>query len=65
MSDQAVIEGSLKLVPKLKADQRAYLERFSNTRRMRRDTKVLKPYPDPLRVAVDLPLVVSQSSIDR
>ncbi len=40
----------------LKTEHAAYLNKFSETRRMRRDPEPLKQFLDPLREAVDLPL---------
>lgn len=42
--------------PPLDADQTAYLQALCNTRRMARKINVLKKMPDPLRLAVGLPL---------
>lgn len=48
--------GKFKCEPALNADQVAYLTRFSETRRMKRDEKIVETFADPLRVAVGLPV---------
>jgi hypothetical protein len=40
----------------LKPEHAAYLKQFAHTRRMRRDAKKLKEFPDPLREAAGLPV---------
>jgi hypothetical protein len=50
--------GSWKIEPKLKPEHRAYLDQFSTSRRMMRDPKVTERSPDPLRLAVGLPVGV-------
>jgi hypothetical protein len=42
----------------LKTEHAAYLKQFSETRRMRRDPKYLKRFPDPVRETACLPLGV-------
>jgi hypothetical protein len=48
--------GSFKLDKPLTADQIAYLNRFSETRRMKRDTKIAETLSDGIRKAVRLPI---------
>lgn len=48
--------GKFKCEPALNAAQVAYLTRFSETRRMKRDEKIVESFADPLRVAVGLPV---------
>jgi hypothetical protein len=49
-------EGLFRLDRPLTPDHRAYLLKFSETRRMRRDPAIAEQMPDPERVAVGLPL---------
>ncbi len=58
MSHQIIIQGELALNPKLSPSQRAYLSRFSNTRRMKRNNNLLIKEDDDLRTDVNLPLGV-------
>jgi len=51
-------EGSFTCTPALNPDQVAYINMFSNTRRMARDAKKAEAFPDPLRLAVGLPIGV-------
>ena len=48
--------GSFQLDKPLTATHKAYLEAFADSRRIKRHVADLEKYPDPLRVAVDLPL---------
>jgi hypothetical protein len=48
--------GRFRLRPPLSKAQRQYLLAFANTRRVERNAKTLKEMPDPLRVAVGLPV---------
>jgi hypothetical protein len=49
-------EGKFTVSPALTADQVAYLKRFCESRRMRRDAAAVERLPDELRVAVGLPV---------
>jgi hypothetical protein len=49
-------EGQFQLDKPLRPEHQAYLQRFSETRRMRRLTAKLRKEPDPLRLAAGLPL---------
>lgn len=49
-------EGSFKLTKPLTPEQIAYLRKFASTRRMRRHAHLHESMPDPLRVAVGLPI---------
>lgn len=49
-------DGSFTCTPALNENQIAYLEEFSNTRRMMRNVAILATMSDPLREAVGLPL---------
>lgn len=48
--------GSFDLDKKLTDEHYAYLEKFADTRRMQRDANTAKSLPDPLRIAVGLPM---------
>ena len=48
--------GELTIAPPLNADQVAYINKFSETRRMKRDETTTQTLPDPLREAVGLPV---------
>ena len=48
--------GEFDVTPTLKLEHRLYLSKFSETRRMRRSEKVVEQLPDPVRVAVSLPV---------
>lgn len=52
--------GRLTITPQLEDRHAAYLHQFHRTRRMKRDVKILarEDRPDPLRLAVGLPLGV-------
>jgi hypothetical protein len=50
--------GSFQLDKPLDHAQQAYLTRFANSRRMKRDAKKAEQLEDPLRVAVNLPIGV-------
>lgn len=49
-------EGQLRIEPTLKPEHRLYLQRFAETRRVRRDPWRAERLPDPVRVAADLPI---------
>lgn len=49
-------EGSFRVDPPLAEHHRAYLQKFSHVRHMRRDASITATMPDPLRVAVGLPI---------
>lgn len=48
--------GKFVLSKSLTAEQAAYLQRFGETRRMRRDATITETLPDPIRLAVGLPV---------
>lgn len=48
--------GSFKLNEKLKDNHKAYLQKFSETRRMKRNSEVADSFSDPVRKAVQLPI---------
>lgn len=50
--------GAFKCSKPLTAEQRAYLYQFQETRRMKRDAEVAETLPDPIRLAVGLPIGV-------
>jgi hypothetical protein len=56
MGVDTYFEGSFKLDKPLKPEHLAYLKRFSETRRMKRDVSQLQDAPDPIREATGLPL---------
>jgi len=49
-------EGAFELDRPLKSEHREYLEKFNETRRMRRDAEQAGELPDPIRIAVGLPV---------
>jgi hypothetical protein len=49
-------EGQFKLNKPLSPEHREYLQKFAETRRMRRDNTKLEAIPDPVREKVKLPL---------
>ncbi len=49
-------EGSFQFDTPLTADQVAYIQKFSKTRRMVRDSVIVSKLPDALRTAVGLPV---------
>jgi hypothetical protein len=49
-------EGSWTVTPPLKAEHKAYLKAFADTRRMKRDAAKTALRPDPVRAAVGLPV---------
>lgn len=49
-------DGSFQVEPPLKPEHRAYLEKFSGTRRMRRVPAITAARPDPIREAAGLPV---------
>lgn len=49
-------DGNLTIEPPLNADQVAYINQFSETRRVKRDETITETLPDPLRIAVGLPV---------
>lgn len=51
-------EGAFELDRPLTPKHKEYLERFSETRRMTRDSNTAKKLPDPIREAVGLPIGV-------
>lgn len=48
--------GEFNVSPPLKPEHRAYLEQFAEIRHMRRDAVKAEKLPDPLRLAVGLPI---------
>jgi hypothetical protein len=48
--------GTFRLDKPLKPEHKAYLEKFSETRRMRRHAHLTQSLPDPIREAVGLPV---------
>ena len=56
MGYTTTFEGEFRLDRPLSAEQSAYLNAFSDTRRMRRDPAVAAAFPDPVREAVGLPI---------
>lgn len=48
--------GEFRINPPLRPEHRAYLQAFSETRRMKRDPLLAELLPDPLRRAVGLPI---------
>lgn len=48
--------GRVEIAPPLTAAQILYVNKFCNTRRMKRDAKKAAEMPDPLRIAVNLPI---------
>lgn len=56
MGYQTNFEGEFQVIPPLKTEHREYLVAFSCTRRMKRDVNRAQQLPDPLRLAVGLPL---------
>lgn len=51
--------GTISIDPPLTKEQVAYINKFSDTRRMKRDPAKLVNMPDPIRGAVNLPLGVN------
>ena len=56
MGYSTVFSGQFSVTPTLKPEHAAYLRRFSETRRMKRDAALAEKLPDPLRLAVGLPI---------
>lgn len=48
--------GSLAISPEIKPEHEAYINKFSETRRMVRDSAIAETMPDPVRLAVGLPI---------
>lgn len=48
--------GSFKVTPPLKPEHSAYLWKFAQTRRMKRDAAIAATLPDPVRLAAGLPI---------
>lgn len=48
--------GSVKIEPPLTPEQVAYINKFGNTRRMKRNPEIAAKMPDPVREAVGLPI---------
>ncbi len=51
-------QGEFTVDPPLTPEHKAYLEQFAYTRRMKRDPAIAETLPDPLRIAVGLPIGV-------
>ena len=49
-------DGSMEISPPLTPEQVSYINKFSETRRMKRDPEKASKLPDPLREAVGLPI---------
>lgn len=58
MGYQTDFDGEFTCTPALTLAQVAYLNRFSNSRRMKRNATIVATFPDPLREAVGLPVGV-------
>ena len=56
MGYHTTFEGAFDINPPLAEHHRAYLQKFSHVRHMRRDAVITAAMPDPLRVAVGLPI---------
>ena len=56
MGYSTIFSGVFKLDRPLKAEHAAYLRRFTETRRMKRDANIAVNFPDPVRIAVELPI---------
>jgi hypothetical protein len=56
MSYVTHLRGTLTLDRPLAPEHRIYLERFAQTRHVRRDVEQLRAVPDPIREAVGLPI---------
>ena len=52
--ESVIIDGSFQIEPPLSSNHKKYLERFSETKRLYRNSNG-ENYPDYLRVAVGLP----------
>lgn len=49
-------EGKLKIEPALKQEQINYINKFSETRRMKRNAQIAAGLPDPVRLEAGLPI---------
>lgn len=49
-------QGSFELDKPLTVAHKAYLEAFAQSRRMKRDAEIAEKFPDPVRIAADLPI---------
>lgn len=56
MGYETEFQGSIEIEPPLQGHHRAYLEKFFETRRMKRNSAMTAKRPDPLREAVGLPV---------
>lgn len=56
MGYQTTFTGKFKLDQTLSDEHREYLALFSQTRRMQRDASIANRFPDPVRLAVGLPI---------
>lgn len=56
MGYTTAFDGYFTVSPAMRPEHVAYLNKFSETRRMKRDVTVLAAMPDPIREAVGLPL---------
>ncbi len=56
MGYHTTFEGAFDISPPLAEHHRAYLQKFADVRHMRRDAAITETMPDPLRIAVGLPI---------
>ena len=56
MGYQTDFYGAFKVEPTMKPEHIAYLNQFNETRRMKRNPKLLEDLPDPIRIATGLPV---------
>lgn len=56
MGYQTDFTGAFDVTPPLSPEHKAYLEAFASTRHMKRKVAVVENLPDPLRIAVGLPV---------
>lgn len=56
MGYDTTFSGNFSINPPLAPEHRTYLEKFSETRRMQRNTVLVAEMPDPYRTAVGLPV---------
>lgn len=50
--------GSFQITPTLKPEHKAYIDKFSETRRYKRVAEFVEKLPDPIRIAAGLPIGV-------
>lgn len=56
MGYQTDLDGAWKVTPPMSPEHIAYINKFTETRRMKRDVKKAALLPDPIREAVGLPI---------